>query len=108
MPLLLMIVPSIACSHAASGFLLQVARAGRQHQQDDGLLLYIDENGAQSQARYGNWRLAGEKGGNAGGPARRLLQALGTGAWCWVPLAALDSEPMPVHAEAVPVHGLLG
>jgi hypothetical protein len=26
---------------------------------DDGLLLFSDETGAQQQARYGNWRLAG-------------------------------------------------
>ena len=38
---------------------VQAARAARHHTMDDGLLLYIDEAGAQQQARYGNWRLAG-------------------------------------------------
>ncbi|KAL4429026.1 hypothetical protein ABPG77_006065 [Micractinium sp. CCAP 211/92] len=40
------------------GTVAQPARAGRHHSMDDGLLLYIDEQGAQQQARYGNGRLA--------------------------------------------------
>lgn len=44
------------------GTVAQPARAGRHHSMDDGLLLYIDEQGAQQQARYGNGRLAGGQG----------------------------------------------
>ncbi|KAL4440355.1 hypothetical protein ABPG75_003356 [Micractinium tetrahymenae] len=40
------------------GTVAQPARAGRHHGMDDGLLLYINEQGAQQQARYGNGRLA--------------------------------------------------
>ncbi len=40
-------------------FVLKVARAGRHHQMDDGLLLFVDEGGQQQQARYGTFRLAG-------------------------------------------------
>ncbi|PSC71991.1 Cold shock domain-containing [Micractinium conductrix] len=39
------------------GTVAQPARAARHHGMDDGLLLYIDEQGTQQQARYGNYRL---------------------------------------------------
>jgi hypothetical protein len=47
-------LPAPACYR---GTVAQVARAGRQQGADDGLLLYIDEDGGQQRVRYGAGRL---------------------------------------------------
>ena len=90
------------------GTVAQPARAARHHGMDDGLLLYIDEQGTQQQARYGNYRLGGESWGSCNAGSQRLDRGWavkpGHAAAC-VPRAttACKSLPLVVCFASFPV-----